>query len=194
MVVSLIRNLHEYMTLPLFNAPDDGELGMGIPETALHPQELPHDDHSVICLLSLTRPALPVITITRWVRERGRSSSRAQPCYLNFLSLLPFPVQRSSIYRSRCRERMEAHYYFGESAPIGRPSGSFVPRTTTRPKHGRRRHLDHSVPCRRISVPSMIMLLWLVSRAVLHTANFMNLCDIPVSTSIQPIACDIQDL
>ena len=131
-----------------------------------------------------------------WVRrrERGRSSSRAQPCYLNFLSLLPFPVQRSSIYRSRCRERMEAHYYFGESAPIGRPSGSFVPRTTTRPKHGRRRHLDHSVPCRRISVPSMIMLLWLVSRAVLHTANFMNLCDIPVSTSIRPIACDIQDL
>ena len=38
---------------------------MGIPETALHPQELPHDDHSVICLHSLTRPALPVITITR---------------------------------------------------------------------------------------------------------------------------------
>ena len=38
---------------------------MGIPETALHPQELPLDDHSVICLHSLTRPALPVITITR---------------------------------------------------------------------------------------------------------------------------------
>ena len=85
---------------------------------------------------------------------------------------------------------MEAHYCFGESAPIGRPSGHFAPRTTRRPKHGCRHHLDYSIPCRRILVPSMIMLLWLVSRAVLHTAN---LCDKLVSTSIQPIACDIQD-
>ena len=111
--------------------------------------------------------------------------------YLEYFEPPTISSAHEVLNRSRCRERMEAHYYFGESAPIGRPSGNFVPQTTTRPKHGRRRHLDYSIPCHRILVPSMIMLLWLVSRAVLHPAT---LCDKPVSTSIWPIACDIWDL
>ena len=56
---------------------------MGIPETALHPQELPLDDHSVICLHSLTRPALPVITITRGC---GCLINPKQPCVVSIVT------------------------------------------------------------------------------------------------------------
>ena len=56
---------------------------MGIPETALHPQELPLDDHSVICLHSLTRLALPVITITRGC---GCLINPKQPCVVSIVT------------------------------------------------------------------------------------------------------------
>ena len=56
---------------------------MGIPETALHPQELPLDDHSVICLHSLTRLALPVITITRGC---GCLIYPKQPCVVSIVT------------------------------------------------------------------------------------------------------------
>ena len=59
------------------------ELGMGIPETALLPQELPLDDHSVICLHSLTRPAFPVITITRGC---GCLINPKQPCVVSIVT------------------------------------------------------------------------------------------------------------
>ena len=56
---------------------------MGIPETALHPQELSLDDHSVICLHSLTRLALPVITITRGC---GCLINPKQPCVVSIVT------------------------------------------------------------------------------------------------------------
>ena len=56
---------------------------MGIPETALHPQELPLDDHSVICLHSLTRLALPVITTTRGC---GCLINPKQPCVVSIVT------------------------------------------------------------------------------------------------------------
>ena len=65
MGVSLIWNPHKIIDTASFWCTWWWELGMGIPETALHLQELPHDDHSVIYLHSLTRPALTVIKITR---------------------------------------------------------------------------------------------------------------------------------
>ena len=146
-------------------------------------------------VLSLSLDSIPCFSV--WLASECSGASVAghlpEPSrvYLEYFEPPTISSAHKVLNRSRCRERMEAHYYFGESAPIGRPSGNVVPRTTTRPKHGWRHHLDYSIPCRRILVLSMIMLLWLVSRAVLHPAN---LCDKPVSTSIWPIACDIQDL
>ena len=56
---------------------------MGIPKTTLHPQELPLDDHSVICLHSLMRLALPVITITRGC---GCLINPKQPCVVSIVT------------------------------------------------------------------------------------------------------------